>query len=188
MRNYDIPRDIDWALCSAAMEGATETVVSLIGAGADIHRAADIPLADAAHGGHCDTVRALLAAGADRDIALFEAAMWGLTEIVTELCATGVDVNRSEGLAMRMAAVGGHSETVKALLAAGATSNAEEALFNAAGAGHTDTVLALLRAGAQGHAAARRHAEENGHAGTARFLRNWRSQRREKGGSATERA
>ena len=74
------------------------------------------------------------------------------------------------------------------LLAEGADVYSSAALLSAAGEGHTDTVRALLEAGAYGHPGARREAEKNGHVETAKVLKNWRTRRRRKPASAPETA
>lgn len=133
MTDKDITVCVDRALDMAAWEGDTETVKALIVAGADVHAHTDAPMWSAAIGGRIDTMRALLDAGADPDIALFEAASRGFTDLVGELLAMGVDARMCDGLALRMAAIGGHTETVMALLAAGADFYSDWALFNVGG-------------------------------------------------------
>jgi len=184
-KDKDMAEVIDYALRMAAWEDGPETLKALIGAGADVHVGTDAPMWGAAFSGRIDNIRALLDAGADQDIALLEAAENGLTEMVGELLGRGADAEMCDGLPLQMAAIGGHTETVKAMLAAGADFYSDCALFIAAGHGHTDTVRALLEAGVLGHAAARREAEKNGHGQTARFLKNWRSSKRKKHASAS---
>ena len=183
MEEKSMAEAIDRALSMAAWEGDTDTVAALVGAGADIHRQMDAPLWDAARGGHADTMRALLAEGASRNIALFEAAFYGITEIVRESLALGADVHMGDGIVVLMAAGNGHVESVRVLLAAGADVYSNDALLSAAREGHTETVRALLQAGAGGRNAAQREAAENGHAETAKVLKNWRVKRKPASGS-----
>jgi ankyrin repeat protein len=75
----------------------------------------DAPLWNAALNGQTDTMRALLDAGADQDMALLVAAENGLIELLRELLVKGADAHMCEGLPLLMAAVNGHTETVKAL-------------------------------------------------------------------------
>jgi hypothetical protein len=75
---------LDNRLMQEALDGRTETVRTLLVAGADVHAQNDGALRWAALAGHTETVQTLLAAGADAqaedDWALRRAAYWGHTE------------------------------------------------------------------------------------------------------------
>jgi ankyrin repeat protein len=94
----------------------------------------------------------------------FQAAAW----------AGVIDKNN----ALQLAARGGHTLTVTALLKAGANLHAldDEPLRTAAWWGRTDAVRALLEGGANVHAKhdeALRWAEEQKHLDTVKLLREW---------------
>jgi ankyrin repeat protein len=115
MRENSIAAKIDSALRMAASDGDTESVKALLDAGADVHNGVDAPLWFAAIGHHADTMRALIDAGASKDIALLEAAAFGLVDLVKELLGKGADVHMGNGLPLRMAEYNGHTETVRVL-------------------------------------------------------------------------
>lgn len=121
-------------------------------------------LFDAITGGDEDAVVRALRAGADPEAtddgetALYRAAVADEPGIVRLLLAAGADPGRAGGadggdLPLCGAACGGHAETVRALLAAGAGVDQEEefgftALAWAVRLGHAEVVRALLAAGA----------------------------------------
>jgi ankyrin repeat protein len=145
----DEQTNLDRSLISAARDGHTETVKTLLTAGANLHDSDDGALRVAAFNGHTETVRVLLAAGADahalNDWALSAASGFGHTETVSALLGAGADVHASDDLAVRRAARDGHAETVRALLEAGADVRIwdDEALRMSAYLGHTETVRIL---------------------------------------------
>jgi ankyrin repeat protein len=100
---------------------------------------------------------------------VFEAAFYGITEIVRESLALGADVHMGDGIVVLMSAGNSHAESVKVLLAEGADVYSSAALLSAAREGHTDTVRALLEAGAYGRPAAQREAQKNGTPRRPRF-------------------
>ncbi|MEU9853033.1 ankyrin repeat domain-containing protein [Streptomyces sp. NPDC047974] len=122
-------------------------------------------LFDAITGGDEDAVVRALRAGADPEAtddgetALYRAAVADEPGIVRLLLAAGADPGRAGGvdggdLPLCGAACGGHAETVRALLAAGAAVDQEEefgftALAWAVRLGHAEVVRALLAAGAE---------------------------------------
>jgi hypothetical protein len=110
---------LDTRLINAATEGDTETVRTLLAAGAQVHELNDLALRCAAQSGHTDTVKVLLAAGANmhagNDYALCLAALCGHTETVKALLAAGANMHAQDDWAVRNAAFSGHTETVKVL-------------------------------------------------------------------------
>ncbi|KAI6778040.1 uncharacterized protein J7T54_005827 [Emericellopsis cladophorae] len=165
------------ALCAAAWSGDTETVQTLLAAGADVHLQAQVghygtALCAAAAEGEIETVQALIAAGADVHLqaqvgysgtALCAAAARGSTETVQTLLAAGADVHLQAqvgyyGTALCAAAARGSTETVQTLLAAGADVHLQAqvgysgtALCAAAAGGSKKIVRILLAAGADVH-------------------------------------
>jgi hypothetical protein len=153
---------------NAAFDGKTDTVKTLVAAGADVNAKDSIgytALIYASTKGHTETVNVLLTAGADvnqRDdthgaTALMWASLRGRTETIKSLLEAGADVNQHDdrGETALMTASGkGYTETVKALLAAGADVNmegnsGETALGFAKKSKHKATVQLLEEAGAR---------------------------------------
>ena len=122
----------------------------------------------ALRGGHMDVLKVLLEAGAAPDIEggyLLRLAAIEYPEFVGALLAAGADPNlrsadldqniryRSYDTALMLAAEKGRTESIKLLLAAGASPNIGDnddwtALMKASGHGHTEIVKMLLAAGA----------------------------------------
>ena len=148
-------------LLRAAMEGSAETVMALVGLGANVHARNNLGYAAlmcAAMNGHAETVTALATEGADVNArnkfgwtALMLAAMNGHAETVTALLERGAEVDaRDNGgcTALMCAAMNGHTETVTALLGRGADVNALDndgytALIWAVRDGRTETATLL---------------------------------------------
>jgi ankyrin repeat protein len=82
-------QDLDNRLIDAAAHGNTQTVRTLLWAGADVHGRNDLALPCAAENGHTEIVKALLSAGADvhawNDAAFCWAAYYGHTETLRVL-------------------------------------------------------------------------------------------------------
>ncbi|PLN81659.1 ankyrin repeat-containing domain protein [Aspergillus taichungensis] len=152
-------------LVYAAAMNHTSIMRLLIDAGAEVHRRHGChrnPIMAAADQGRVDALEMLLDAGADIEAhgancntPLSLAASKGHLPAVKTLLARGAAVNtiRRGRTALIRAALIGHSETVRALLDAGADvaphdNNECTALMVAAQHGHYDTVRVLLDAGA----------------------------------------
>ncbi|KAJ3026862.1 hypothetical protein HDV00_011574 [Rhizophlyctis rosea] len=143
----------------AAARGATDAVVTLMGAGANVSEHPRI-LADTVRRGHVETVKLLLNSGVDvtgfHRRTLTVAVRKGHFEIVRLLLEAGAGVHlrdRYGKLALAVAAWGGNVGIVKLLLEAGAEvceegGKAGSALFNAALKGHLDVVKLLVQSGA----------------------------------------
>src|ERR1039457_1743237 len=111
--------NLDRCLISAARDGDTETVQTLLTAGAHVHAQNDYALRRAAWNGHTETVKTLLAASADvhavNDYALRWATENGRTETVKTLLAAGANVHARDDWALCLAEFYGHMETVRVL-------------------------------------------------------------------------
>ena len=179
---------VDWGISG-------DTLKAMVDAGADINARnnRDVPLVVAAIWSiNEDATLTLLDAGATLDYPeILEDMLWRVvlhngSKLVAPLVAAGADVNKI-GVAfhsppLKMAAQEGHTETVLALIVAGAGVNWSNeagytALHIAAQNGHTETVLALIAAGADaslqtvdGETAADL-AAEHGHDELAQLLR-----------------
>ena len=172
-----------------------DIVQAMIDAGADVntHTDADVPvIVTAIWVAHEDAALALLDADATVDYPeifeemLFRVVWNNLSKLVAPLVAVGADPNMLsvpyDATPLKIAAQEGHTETVVALIAAGADVNASSeggytALHIAARNGHTESARALLDAGgdasmqtADGKTAADL-AAENGHSELAGLLR-----------------
>ena len=123
----------------AAVEGYTDTALTLLEKGADVNARDNeewTPLFWAAFSRRTDTVRALLEKGADvnaknkyDDTALIHAAYGGDTNTVRVLLERGADVNVKDDMgrsALIEAAGEGHMDTVRALLEKGADVNTQD--------------------------------------------------------------
>jgi len=129
-------QDLRWA----AGKGRTETVRTLLEAGADVNAQGGMlggtALIEAAGKGHTETVSLLLGAGADVDIqdkagytALIQAAREGYTEIIPLLLEAGADVDIQDTMgrtALIQAARKGRTEIIPLLLEAGADPNIKD--------------------------------------------------------------
>jgi ankyrin repeat protein len=109
-----------FALAIAAAAGDADAVIDMQKAGADIHAGDDAFLLEAVEAGRTESVAVLLKAGANVNArhgkALPLAAEKGYTEIVRMLLKAGADVNAiRRDLALTVAEVNGHEETVKVL-------------------------------------------------------------------------
>ena len=122
--------NLDRCLISAARDGDTETVQTLLTAGAHVHAQNDYALRRAAWNGHTETVKTLLAASADvhavNDYALRWATENGRTETVKTLLAAGANVHARDDWALCLATRNGHTETVQVLQAALKTEDAQQ--------------------------------------------------------------
>ena len=151
-----------------AARGHTETVRTLLAAGADVNAQGGMlggtALIEAAGKGHTEIIALLLDASADvnlqdkaRFTALIAAATGGYTEIIALLLDAGADVNLQEKgrfTALIAAARGGYTEIITLLLDAGADVNLQDkrdrtALMFAAQRGHQDIAQRLVVAGAE---------------------------------------
>jgi ankyrin repeat protein len=147
----DKQKDLDHCLIDAVDHGNTQTVRTLLAAGADVHAQDDEALRWAAEGGRAETVNLLLASGANvharNDEALCLAAYFGHTETMEVLLSAGADVHAWDDRALYYAAYWGHTETVKVLLSAGANVHVwdDDALWWAAWNGHMETVQVMAR-------------------------------------------
>ncbi|XP_014670921.1 PREDICTED: uncharacterized protein LOC106811728 [Priapulus caudatus] len=158
-------------LLLAAASGHTDTVTTLLTAGASLEAGDDdgfTALILAAGSGHTDTVTVLITAGANLEVAdkdgctaLMLAAGTGHTDTVTLLITAGANlevVDYDGYTALMVAVVSVHSDTVTVLASAGASLEAANkdgctALILAASSGHTDTVTTLVKCGASLEAA-----------------------------------
>ena len=172
-QTYDI--DIDarsttgvTPLLTAARTGKTNAVTWLIEMGADplaVAATGHTVLHLAADGGHTETVQAMIPLEADLDAgtsndgqtALMRAALHGHDKIVSDLLEAGADstlANAGGTTALHLAALGGHTHALKALLASEVNVNAlcepngKTPLMLAAEGGHERAVMLLLKAGA----------------------------------------
>lgn len=160
------------ALVSAAEQGDTPTVLTLLAAGADLnYRDAygRTPVMAATHGNQVETVRALIAAGADiniqdnrRDNPFLYAGAEGLLEILKLTIAAGANTkltNRFGGTALIPAAERGPVEVVAELLNhtdvdvnhvnnLGWTALLEAIILGDGGPTRTEVVRLLIAAGA----------------------------------------
>jgi hypothetical protein len=107
--------DLDVRMTDAARDGDSETVQTLLAAGANVHAGGDYALRVAACIGHTETMGVLLAAGADvhaqNDLALWWAVSVDRTEAVKVLLVAGAD---DDG-ALSWTAWNGHMETLQVL-------------------------------------------------------------------------
>ena len=160
----------DFPLHIAAFFGQTDSIATLLNAGADPNARVEngrAPLHNAAQKGRTEAIAALLAAGADpnaRDkwdrTPLHNAAHLGQTEAIAALLDAGANPNaRNEngGTPLHGAAWNGRTEAIAALLDAGADHNARDErgrtpLHSAAHLGQTEAIAALLAAGADHNA------------------------------------
>ena len=115
----DAQNKLDGRLIEASKCGHTETVQTLLAAGADVHSVEDLALRRAAYFGHTETVEVLLAHGANvharGEYGLCYAARNGKTETVKVLLANGASVRFLDDGPLRMATYNGHTETVQVL-------------------------------------------------------------------------
>ncbi len=149
-------------LISAALEGRTTRVITLIKRGADVNAKEEdgwTALMHTAYEGHTETVTALIENGADVNAkdnigrtALRVAASEGHTETVTVLIENGADVNAKDKYGYTPLMLG-NTEIVTALIENGADVNAKDnkgrtALGFAVSKGNTKTTIALIKNGA----------------------------------------
>jgi len=153
-------------LIEAASNGETETVKSLLAAGADVDvtdDAGETALSVAIYKDDTQTIKVLLDAGADLGAkdslgmtSLISAAMLSTSPVVRVLLDAGADVNAKSigGFTALMFAVGPTGlDKVRILLDAGAdvnakTENGYSALISAETDGHTEIAAVLREAGA----------------------------------------
>ena len=154
---------VDQAIITAAKDGDTSTIRTLLEDGADANTQnaeGRTALWEASGRGHSQIVELLLASGADVDrasnvgtTAIWAASNGGHTRIVQLLLAKGADVDtRSDiGTALLAASAGGHSQIVQLLLEGGADAMGSEdvtPLMMASLRGHDVVVQLLLAHGA----------------------------------------
>jgi ankyrin repeat protein len=171
----------DAPLRTAALHGHGETVRALIEAGAKVDAWVGMALRCMVYRGDTETVTFLLEKGANIfaivDKVVEDSQRHGRSELADILChakAARMGVSQDD-IALRIAAGGGDTERVKALLAHGADLHVHQdaALCEAVLHGHTELVKLLLEAGADVHADSDRPirvAALNGYAETARTL------------------
>ena len=181
------------ALVTAARDGNTEGVKSILGAGPgeNLDRYyKNMALVEASRGGHLDIVKCMIKSGAivndNLGLALYEAVVKGYMHIINYLILWGADVNRRDAngqTPLMIAVVHGKSDIVKFIIQAGvdvntANADGQTALMIGAHRGCADIVQTLLNAGAdvnksdkKGHTALVEAAKE-GHEAVADILIN----------------
>ena len=125
----EVQVNLNHRLIDAALNGYTDTVQTLLAAGANVHAYVDSALRLATFYGYTDTVQALLLAGADvhvqNDHVLRCAARNGYTETVKALLEAGACVGVRRDNALSLATERGHTETAKILEAQVAVEQAQ---------------------------------------------------------------
>ena len=181
------------ALVTAARDGNTEGVKSILGTGPgeNLDRYyMNMALVEASRGGHLDIVKCMIKSGAivndNLGLALYEAVVKGYMDIIKYLILFGADVNRRDAngqTLLMIAVVHGKEDIVKFLIQAGvdvntANADGQTALMISAHRGCADIVQTLLNAGAdvskhdkKGHTALVEAAKE-GHEAVADILIN----------------
>ena len=181
------------ALVTAARDGNTEGVKSILGAGPSENLDRyykNMALVEASRGGHLDIVKCMIKSGAivndNLGLALYEAAAKGYMDIIKYLILWGADVNRRDAngqTLLMIAVVHEKDDIVKFLIQGGvdvntANADGQTALMIAAHRGCADIVQTLLNAGAdvnksdkKGHTALVEAAKE-GHEAVADILIN----------------
>jgi len=109
------------ALKRASTLGHTNTIVTLLAAGADVNCDNNYSIRYACELGHYETVLALLEAGADVPVSVFQASIIrGHTSTVSAFISKGGDIHGGNEIALIIAVSLGHTDIIDILLAAGA--------------------------------------------------------------------
>jgi hypothetical protein len=154
---HDDVRTPEEQLADAATVGLTQSVATLLRAGADIHWHDDFALMVACRGGYLDTIQLLISHGADvhaqNDLALrLTSQGWSrnAAAVAALLLQHGADVHANEDAALRWASAHGNTAVVDLLLRHGADVHAHkgDAMRQATARGHADMAALLRQKGA----------------------------------------